>query len=94
RPNPFGLFDVYGNVNEWVSDEAGSYPFAMVISDTREPAGSRRVSELRLRMCRGASFGDVAGPNRSAATSARQPGILSGQQGFRVVRTLPDDWPE
>jgi formylglycine-generating enzyme required for sulfatase activity len=94
RPNPFGLSDVYGNVNEWVSDEGVPAPFAMENTDINEPTGIPRVSDLRLRMCRGASFGDVAGANRSAAVSARQPGILSGQQGFRVVRTVPADWPE
>ena len=94
RPNPFGLSDVYCNVNEWVSDEGVPAPFAMENTDINEPTGIPRVSDLRLRMCRGASFGDVAGANRSAAVSARQPGILSGQQGFRVVRTVPADWPE
>jgi hypothetical protein len=42
-----------------------------------------------MRTYKGGSFGDVGGANRSAAILARQPGFLSGQNGLRVVRTIP-----
>ena len=92
RPNGFGLFDMYGNANEWVNDEAGVVEFGLEFLDGTEPAGSSRVSDLRMRLSRGGSFGDVAGVNRSAANISRQPGFLSGQHGLRVVRTLPADF--
>jgi len=76
QPNGFGLFDVHGNMWEWVEDcWHDSY------SDT---AGG----ECRGRVLRGGSF--VSGPRnlRAAARSWDPADYRLVSSGFRVARTL------
>ncbi|MBI3437631.1 MAG: SUMF1/EgtB/PvdO family nonheme iron enzyme [Proteobacteria bacterium] len=81
--NTYGLFDMYGNVGEWVEDcYSASYNLAPVDGAPVEAARCAR------RSYRGGSYSDqVAGlratARRSAAPAARLPGV-----GFRVARQL------
>ena len=86
-PNPFGLYDMHGNLWEWCADWwGGEYPGGSV-TDPRGPgAGS-------LRVTRGGSFYDRAATCRSAFRYAEYPFISYGiynnvrwyYLGFRIV---------
>ena len=46
KPNPYGLYDIYGNVWEWVEDWYGDWPESPEITDYRGPGeGSRRMGK-------------------------------------------------
>jgi len=78
--NPWGLYDMLGNVSEWVHDAWGPYPSEAVTDPVRDPAG-------RARTIRGGSWLDGAEDARAAA---RESGAAVGRMhvGFRLARTL------
>lgn len=81
--NAYGLFDMYGNVGEWVEDcYAASYNLAPVDGAPVEAARCAR------RVYRGGSFADQAvalraTARRAAAPTTRLPGV-----GLRIARSL------
>lgn len=79
QPNAWGLFDMHGNVWEWVQDLYGDYPNG----NTSDPSG---VSSGSDRSLRGGSWGVGAGSLRSANRSAYKPAFRDQFLGFRVVR--------
>ncbi len=79
RSNAWGLYDMHGNVWEWVEDWFGDYPSGAVTDPTGPATGSSRV-------LRGGSFGSTAGSARSAHRSFDPPGIRGYGLGFRLVR--------
>ena len=86
RPNPWGLFDVHGNVAEWCNDYYSPAAYADAESnDPRGPAGGD------YRVVRGGSWQSPAGVCASAARFAQTPGagdVCLGYEvfGFRCVR--------
>jgi len=81
EPNAFGLYDVHGNVWEWVADRGGPYPREPVTDPTGPESGSHHV-------LRGGSWMDVPASVRSGN---RLPWPQAqGNIGFRPVRDLPD----
>jgi formylglycine-generating enzyme required for sulfatase activity len=81
--NPFGLYDMDGNVSEWVED-------CWHDNYNRAPRdGSAWVNPgCALRMIRGGSWGSSPNQARSAYRLAAEPDTRSGRVGFRVVRVL------
>ena len=81
--NPFGLYDVHGNVWEWVED-CGNRSYAGAPSDGR--AWTR--GDCRRRVLRGGSWVDIPRYLRSAFRFGGRSGNRSSNWGFRVARTL------
>jgi len=78
--NPWGLFDMSGNVYEWVWDWHGAYPGA--VTDYAGPAtGSNHVF-------RGGSICSVSEFARSASRADYYPTYRGRCLGFRLVRSL------
>ncbi len=81
EPNPWGLYDMLGNVEEWCSDYwADSYGSADPVQDPPGPSkGSKRV-------IRGGSWYPTARSVRSAYRAWHEPGIRYDLLGFRLAR--------
>ncbi len=80
QPNPLGLYDMHGNVWEWVQDKYASYKDTPTDGSAHEKTGSSRVF-------RGGSWGNVARGLRSAQRRYGGPGRRSDDLGFRLVRS-------
>ncbi|MBO7412014.1 MAG: SUMF1/EgtB/PvdO family nonheme iron enzyme, partial [Ottowia sp.] len=80
QPNAWGLFDMHGNVYEWVQDYYGKYG-AGAVTDPRGPAG---VGELSVR--RGGSWNDPVEYCRTAFRSNKKPGLhFDSEDGLRLA---------
>ncbi|MDA9962795.1 SUMF1/EgtB/PvdO family nonheme iron enzyme [Opitutales bacterium] len=76
--NPWGFFDMHGNVWEWTADRYQSaYPSGTVTDPTGPASGSNRVS-------RGGSWRSIGTGLRSAKRFDRTPGSRDNDVGFRV----------
>jgi formylglycine-generating enzyme required for sulfatase activity len=79
RPNAWGLYDIHGNVWEWVQDWYEEYP-AEAVTDPQGPSsGSDRVH-------RGGSWCNYARLCRSAHCDFDTPGFRYSYLGFRLLR--------
>jgi formylglycine-generating enzyme required for sulfatase activity len=86
QPNSWGLYDMHGNVCEWVQDWYGSQEYVKkaatgtaVVAPAGPAAGLHRVF-------RGGSWGNTARDCRSAARGGYAPGVRGGHLGFRLLR--------
>ena len=80
KPNPWGLHDMHGNVEEWCSD----YWYGEKLSGGTDPVGPNGGS---TRVFRGGSYQASPVYCQSAARMWGEPSIRSFFVGFRVARS-------
>jgi formylglycine-generating enzyme required for sulfatase activity len=82
QPNAWGLYDMHGNVWEWVQDWHGTYTTEPV-TDPQGPASGL------LRVSRGGGWQFTSWYCQSAYRYRLAPGNRLPYLGFRLLRTLP-----
>lgn len=88
-PNEFGLYDMHGNVWEWVEDCQSESLRHLSRPEASGTAGANRwCASDTPRILRGGSWSDPPQRLRSAARIAGPPGVRDYIVGFRVARTL------
>jgi formylglycine-generating enzyme required for sulfatase activity len=81
--NAFGLFDMHGNVAEWVADcYAPNYELAPI------DGAALQADECARRVNRGGGYADQAVALRAAARQPAAPAARNAALGFRVARVL------
>jgi len=80
--NSWGLYDMLGNVDEWVWDRYAGYPTGTVTDPTGPATGASRV-------IRGGAWASGAANVRAASRVAVDPTIVNLSTGLRPARSLP-----
>lgn len=79
KPNPWGLYNMHGNVGEWVWDYYGTYDESKGDNPTGPAEGS-------LRVYRGGGWNDFGKHLRSAYRAAFSPNYRNFAVGLRLAR--------
>jgi formylglycine-generating enzyme required for sulfatase activity len=82
RANPWGLFDMHGNVAEWTRSEYRPYPY-------RDDDGRESLDSGGKRVVRGGSWYDHPERGRSAFRQAYRAEQPVYDVGFRVICEVP-----
>jgi len=82
RPNAFGIYDMIGNLAEWV-EGCATASYASMRSD-----GTTEGGDCEKRMVRGGSWGTQPRQLRSAERIRYNPTDVDDSIGIRVAKTL------
>ncbi len=80
-PNPWGLYDIYGNVWEWVQDYIADFPLYAQIDPTGPIKGSKRV-------VRGGCYMNGNYRCNSYARGMLSPSQRKSSSGFRLAKSV------
>ncbi len=81
--NPFGLYDMHGNVYEWVSD-----CYNESYENAPDDGSSWNVGQCNYRVMRGGSWYDISRLIRSASRYRHPPDSSRNNWGFRLALDL------
>jgi formylglycine-generating enzyme required for sulfatase activity len=84
KPNVWGLYDMHGNVWEWIQDWYSQEYYEHSPHD--DPPGPSAGS---YRVVRGGGWDCGAGDCRSASRAVEEPGSRTNAIGFRLLRKVP-----
>lgn len=84
RPNPFGLFDILGNVGEWTQD-----CYVESVEHLPTDGSAAEARNCAFRVYRGGDWMD-GGHRARSARRWRSEVESMGSLGFRVARNLPE----
>ena len=83
KPTPWGLYDIYGNIGEWVQDWYDGTAYA-----NPSRLASQRSSIALYRVVRGGGWDCYLGDCRSASRNVELPNGRRNNIGFRLLRQL------
>jgi formylglycine-generating enzyme required for sulfatase activity len=81
-PNAFGVYDMIGNLGEWIED-CSTQSYASI-----RPDGTAAAGDCSKRMVRGGSWGTMPRQLRSAERIRYEPTAVDDSIGIRVAKTL------
>ena len=82
-PNAFGIYDMIGNLGEWIED-CSTQSYEAMRAD-----GASEAGDCSKRMVRGGSWGTMPRQLRSAERTRYDPTAVDDSIGIRVAKTLP-----
>jgi formylglycine-generating enzyme required for sulfatase activity len=85
--NPWGLYQVHGNVLEWLEDCADDVTWKNY-ANAPSDGSPQKASDCKARMLRGGAWDDLPRSLRSATRANASQGQKNYAYGFRVARDL------